>query len=111
MDVKRTFLNENLQEEVCMTQPNGFTSNDNANKVCKLKQATKSWNIYFNEAIKGFDFIKIKDETCVYKKASGSVIIFLVLYVDDIMLIGNDILSRPKLRSCDWRTSLVGKTH
>ena len=31
------------------------------------------------------------DETCVYKKVTGSTITFLVLYVDDILLIGNDV--------------------
>ena len=31
------------------------------------------------------------EETCVYKKVSGSALVFLVLYVDDILLIGNDI--------------------
>ena len=31
------------------------------------------------------------DEPCVYKKVSGSAITFLVLYVDDILLIGNDV--------------------
>ena len=31
------------------------------------------------------------DEPCVYKKTSGSVIVFLVLYVDDILIIGNDV--------------------
>ena len=40
--------------------------------------------------------MKNEDEPCVYKKVSGSVIVFLVLYVDDILLIGNDI---PTLQS------------
>ena len=31
------------------------------------------------------------DEPCVYKKASGSAVIFLVLYVDYILLSGNDV--------------------
>ena len=35
--------------------------------------------------------MKNEDEPCVYKKVSGSEIVFLVLYVDDILLIGNDI--------------------
>ena len=43
------------------------------------------------------------DESCVYKKTSGSAIIFLVLYVDDILLIGNDI---PMLQSVKtWLSS------
>lgn len=61
-----------------------------------LKQASRRWNIRFDETIKGFDFIKNIDEPCVYKKVSGSVLTLLVLYVDDILLIGNDI---PMLQS------------
>ena len=45
----------------------------------------------FDEAIRSYDFIKNEDEPCVYKKVSGNTITFLVLYVDDILLIGNDV--------------------
>jgi hypothetical protein len=41
--------------------------------------------------VKGFGFIKNVEEPCVYKKVSGSTVVFLVIYVDDILLIGNDI--------------------
>jgi len=98
MDVKTPFLNGNHEEDVYMTQPEGFTVLESAWKVCKLhrsiyglKQASRSWNICFNEAIKEFDFIRNKEEPCVYKKTSGSAVAFLVLYVDDILLLGNDI--------------------
>ena len=97
-DVKTTFLNGNLKEEVYMTQPEGFVSSVRANQVCKLKksiyelkQASRSWNIWFDMTVKEFDFIKNKDELCVYKKTSGSAVVFLILYVDDILLIENDI--------------------
>jgi hypothetical protein len=40
--------------------------------------------------VKGFDFVKNIEEPCVYKKVSGSEVIFLILYVDDILLIGNN---------------------
>ena len=103
MDVKTAFLNGKLLEDVYMTQPEGFVTPENANKVCKLqrsiyglKQASRSWNLRFDDAIKEFGFIKNEDEPCVYKKVSGSAIVFLVLYVDDILLIGNDI---PELQS------------
>ena len=98
MDVKTTFLNDKLEEDVYMTQPEGFVNPKDARKVCKLqrsiyglKQASQSWNLRFNDAIKEFGFIKNEDEPCVYKKVSGSTITFLVLYVDDILIIGNDI--------------------
>ena len=45
----------------------------------------------FDKAIRSYDFIKNEDKTCGYKKISGSTITFLILYVDDILLIGNDI--------------------
>ncbi|WVZ70691.1 hypothetical protein U9M48_019334 [Paspalum notatum var. saurae] len=98
MDVKTAFLNGNLSEDVYMTQPDGFVDPQNARKVCKLlksiyglKQASRSWNLRFDEVVKGFGFIKNVEEPCVYKKVSGSTLVFLVLYVDDILLIGNDI--------------------
>ena len=62
MDVKSTFLNGTLTKDLYMTQPKGFASKDGS-KVCKLqrsiyemKQASQSWNIRFDEAIKGFGF-------------------------------------------------------
>ena len=103
MDVKTAFLNGYLEEDVYMTQPEGFVDPRNANKVCKLKraiyglkQASRSWNLRFHETVKEFGFIRNEEESCVYKKTSGSAIVFLVLYVDDILLIGNDI---PMLES------------
>jgi hypothetical protein len=45
----------------------------------------------FDEIIKHFNLIKNMDEHCFYKKASESKIVFLILYVDNILLIGNDI--------------------
>ena len=40
--------------------------------------------------VKEFSFIKNDEEACVYKKFSGSSLAFLILYVDDILLIRND---------------------
>ena len=98
MDVKNTFLNRTLEEEVYMIQPEGIHPRSFQKKVCRLqrstyglKQTSRSWNMRFDEAIRSYDFIKNEDEPCVYKKISGSAITFLVLYVDDILLIGNDV--------------------
>ena len=103
MDVKTAFLNGDLEEEVYMVQPEGFIDPENAKKICKLKrsiyglkQASRSWNIRFDREIKKLGFVKLEDEPCVYKMISGSVVIFLVLYVDDILLFGNSI---PEMRN------------
>jgi hypothetical protein len=99
MDVKTTFLNGNLTEDVYMTQPEGFVDPKHAGKIYKLqkgiygpRQASRSWNLRFDEVVKGFGFIKNLEEPYVYKKVSGSVVVFIVLYIDDILLIKNDIL-------------------
>ncbi|GJS00465.1 retrotransposon protein, putative, ty1-copia subclass [Tanacetum coccineum] len=61
-----------------------------------LKQASRSWNKRFDEEIKRFGFDQNLDEPCVYQKASGSNVTFLILYVDDIIIMGNHI---PSLQS------------
>ena len=98
MDVKTAFLNGNLEENIFMSQPEGFIAQGQEQKVCKLnrsiyglKQASRSWNIRFDTAIKSFGFDQNVDEPCVYKKIINSKVAFLVLYVDDILLIGNDV--------------------
>ena len=79
MDVKTAFLNGNLLEDVYMTQPKGFIDSKNPNKVCKLqrsiyglKQASRSWNLRFDEVVKQFGFIKNEDEPCVCVSVEGS---------------------------------------
>ena len=64
MDVKTAFLNGSLDESIYMMQLEGFIEKGQMEKVCKLqksiygiKQASRSWNIRFNEAVKGFGFV------------------------------------------------------
>jgi hypothetical protein len=58
-----------------MTQPEGFVDPKHAGKICKLqksiyglKQAYRSWNLHFDEVVKGFGFIENVEELCIYKK-------------------------------------------
>ena len=98
MDVKTTFLNDNLEEDIYMQQPEGFIAKGQEHMVCKLqrsiygkKQAYRTWNIRFDQAITLYGFEKSPDQPCVYKRIQRSKIVFLVLYVDDILLIGNNV--------------------
>ncbi|KAA0047456.1 gag/pol protein [Cucumis melo var. makuwa] len=98
MDVKTAFLNGNLEESIFMSQPEGFITQGQEQEVCKLnrsiyrlKQASRSWNIRFDTTIKSYGFNQNVDEPCVYKKMNKGKVAFLVLYVDDILLIGNDV--------------------
>src|SRR4051812_43523982 len=97
-NVKTAFLNGILTEDMYMMHPEDFVDPNNAGKVCKLlksiyglKQASRRWNIRFDEVVKEFGFIKNEHEPCVYKKERGGTLVVLILYVDDILLIGNDI--------------------
>ena len=87
-----------LNKELYMMQPKGFIDPKGANNVCKLQrsiyglvQASWSWNKCFDSVIKASGFVQTLGEACIYKKVSGSSVAFLILYVDDILQIGNDI--------------------
>ena len=94
---KTAFLNGFLKQELYMMQPESFVGPKGANKVCKLQrsiyglvQTSRSWNICFDKVIKAYGFMQPFGEACTYKKVSGSSVAFLILYVDDILLIGNN---------------------
>ncbi|XP_073061980.1 uncharacterized protein [Primulina eburnea] len=98
MNVKTAFLNGHLEEAIHMVKPESFVVKGQEQKVCQLqrsiyglKQASRSWNIKFDEAIKSYVFHQNIGEPCVYKKIKGQKVVLLVLYVDDILLIGNDV--------------------
>nr|GEX57450.1 hypothetical protein [Tanacetum cinerariifolium] len=84
-------------EDIYMEQPEGYVDLKYPNRVCKLqrsiyglKQASR-WNKRFDEEIKKFGFIQNCNELCVYRKASESDGVFLILYVVDLLIIGNNI--------------------
>ena len=87
-----------IKERVVYDAPEGFVNPKGANKVCELQrsisglvQTSRSWNIRFDKVIKAYGFIQTYGEAYIYKKVTGSSVAFLILYVDDILLIGNDI--------------------
>ncbi|TYK23781.1 retrovirus-related pol polyprotein from transposon tnt 1-94 [Cucumis melo var. makuwa] len=93
-----TILSGNFEEIIYMQQPEGFIIPGQEQKVCKLnrsiyglKQDSLSCNIRFDIAIKSYGFDQVVDEPCVYKRIINDSVAFLVLYVDDILLIGNDV--------------------
>ena len=83
MDVKTAFLNGYLDESIYMEQPDGFKVAGQEGKVCKLlksisglKQASRSWNIRFDQVIKTYGFSQIVDEPCVYKHKKDRKVVF-----------------------------------
>ena len=98
MDVKTAFLNGELDEEIYMDQPIGFVTKGQEHKVCKLKrsiydlkQSSRQWYLRFHLAVLLNGFTMIEEDHCVYIKRSKGSFIILSLYVDDILLAGNDM--------------------
>jgi hypothetical protein len=98
MDVRTAFLNGDLEENIYMAQPKGFIVKGTKNMGCclkksiyGLKQASRQWYLKFDRMIKGFGFKENFEDNCVYAKFKSGKYIFLILYVDDILLASSDI--------------------
>ena len=81
-----------------MVQPEGFKEEGKEHMVCKLrksiyglKQASRQWYLKFDEIVTSLGFVENKIDQCIYLKVSGRKFIFLVLYVDDILLASSDL--------------------
>jgi hypothetical protein len=98
MDVKTSFLNGNLEENVYMSQPKGFVFKGKECMGCRLKksiyglkQASRQWYLKFDSTIKKFGFQENVEDNCVYAKFKNGKYIFLILYVDDTLLASSDV--------------------
>nr|GEY52841.1 zinc finger, CCHC-type [Tanacetum cinerariifolium] len=98
MDVKTTFLNGDLDEEVYIKQPEGLVMPGNEHKLCKLvkllyglKQVPKQWHQKFDEVVLSSGFHLNQSDKCVYRNVgdSGKGVI-ICLYVDDMLIFGID---------------------
>ena len=101
MDVKCAFLNGDLDHEIYMTQPEGFVTSGKQDLVCKLqrtlyglKQAGRSWNQKIDDTLQELGFTVLKSDSCLYVYGKISVVIFIALYVDDLLLAST---SKPAL--------------
>ncbi|BBH08689.1 transposable element gene [Prunus dulcis] len=81
MDVKTTFLNGNLDEEIYMKQSDGFVLKGEEDLVCKLqksiyglKQASRQWYLKFDEVVKSQGFVDNPLDECIYMKFNGTEI-------------------------------------
>jgi hypothetical protein len=56
-----------------------------------LKQASRQWYLKFDEIIINFGFKENEEDNCIYAKFKNGKFIFLILYVDDILLASSDV--------------------
>ena len=98
MDVVTAFLNGDLDENIYMEVPAGFKDPNRPNLVCKLqkalyglKQAPRQWYAKINSfLVDNLQFTSSPYEPCLYFKHSDDCITLIVLYVDDLLIAGND---------------------
>ena len=97
MDVKTAFLNGELDEEIYMEQPEGFSVPGQEQKVCKLvkslyglKQAPKQWHEKFDKEMLSNGFKTNECDKCVYTKSTQKGYVIVCLYVDDMLIIGSN---------------------
>jgi transposase InsO family protein len=92
MDVKSTFLNGDLEEDVYVEQPEGFSLTDNPDYVCKLKkalyglkQAPRAWYHRLDKFLQDKGFKKGIVDSNLYIKSEGDDLLVVLVYVDDII--------------------------
>lgn len=106
LDVKNAFLNGELSEEVYMDSPPGWEESFRG-KVCKLrrslyglKQSPRAWFERFTGTVKKYGYLQCQaDHTLFTKHSSSGSITMLIVYVDDIVLTGNDDKEIQQLKS------------
>ncbi|KAL2231405.1 UNVERIFIED_CONTAM: Retrovirus-related Pol polyprotein from transposon TNT 1-94 [Sesamum indicum] len=93
MDVKTAFLHGDLDENIYMYQPFGFSDTSKPDHVCLLKkslyglkQSPRQWNKKFDEFMLSLSFSRSNYDHCLYFKYVDTTPIFLVLYVDDMLI-------------------------
>eukprot|EP00253_Pinus_taeda_P010232 PITA_10232 len=97
MDVKSTFLNGVIMEEVYIEQPLGYEKKGQEQKVCRLKkalyglkQSLRAWYSRIDSYLLENGFEKCEGEPTLYIKEKDGKILIVVLYVDDVIFTGND---------------------
>ena len=103
MDVKNAFLNGDLSEEVYMQPPPGLSVE--SNKVCHfrralygLKQAPRAWFAKFNSTISRLGYIVSHYDSALFLCCTDKDIILLLLYVDDMIITGDDLNGIQELK-------------
>ena len=96
IDIKTAFLNGELEEEVYMRQPEGYT--EDAKLVCKLKkalyglkQAPRVWYMCLSRYLKELNFNQSYGDPGLYIRHGKSGSVFIIAYVDDLLVFGEDV--------------------
>ena len=96
LDIETAFLNADLDHDVYIEQPPGYCKDKS--KVCLLrkslyglKQSAKLWNENVHNFLENNGFARTHADMCLYRKENSQGIIFLIIWVDDIVILSNNI--------------------
>ncbi|GJZ24464.1 putative RNA-directed DNA polymerase [Tanacetum coccineum] len=96
-DVNNAFLHGDLDEEVYMKIPQGF-SNDNDTRVCRLrkslyglKQASRNWYHKFTTFLRSLNFRQSKADHSLFIYEADSIMVVVLIYVDDVIITENGL--------------------
>ena len=97
MDVKTTFLNGEIEEEVYIEQPKGFETFNFESHVCHLKQALYglkqapcAWYTKIDNYYSGLGFTKSEVDANLYHIMVKGKQLIIIIYVDDLILTRDD---------------------
>jgi hypothetical protein len=120
MDVKTSFLNGVIEEEVYIEQPQGFEVEDRKSHVCKLKkalyglkQAPRAWYGRIDRFLTSLGFTKSKEDYNLYFKVMNDELVILLLYVDDLFLTREEnlIIECKKKLTSEFEMKDLGLMH
>ena len=107
LDVKTAFLHGELDEQIYMKQPEGFEVPEKEGQVCLLKkslyglkQSPRQWYKRFDSFMLGHGFSRSMYDSCVYfRKLDDGSFIYLLLYVDDMLIAAKNITDINHLKA------------
>jgi hypothetical protein len=98
LNVDNTFLHSYLEEDVYMVQPPGFVDLQHPRHVCKLektlyglKQAPRAWFARLSGKLQELGFVPSKADVCLFIYSTKEVNIFMLVYVDDIIVASSTV--------------------
>jgi len=105
LDINNAFLHGYLDEEVYMLPPQGYNL-ALPGQVCKLhrslyglKQASRQWNVEMTKFLINHGFTQSKSDYSLFNRHTPAGFVFVLVYVDDLLITGNDALGITALKS------------
>ena len=107
IDIKTAYLYGEIDKEIYMSQPQGLKSPGKEHFLCRLnkscyglKQAGRIWNHTIHDFLISQQFTQLKSDECVYiKRTSTNTRVYVLLFVDDIIIMSNSTIAITEFKS------------